>query len=511
LITESFLNSCFSIILNKKTKIKKTKSLYRDILEVLQFCESKETIDIPIILASKLECIKKILEMLLTDKTIDNIIDSITFSEKFKQYREFLDIKINENLKDNIIQDCINQIKLRKKINTLFQNYDQLNKVLDTIKDGSFDSIDNLINDYEVTIKTLYSNMMKNNRIITIESSSSLDLVNDSYDSVIKMIKKKYNKVNKTSSGFSYLDNEILNGGFEPSRLYIWAGGSGSGKSVMLNNTIIYSATQHDTSYKNYNLESSNTPKKINKVYIYITCENTIEESLMRTYMPMFNKTTEQMLRDITNGVNIKEKIINKLSNNNTTIIMKYFPAMSISSFDIMSVIDDVIEIYGKQSIAGLYIDYLDLLKTDIKYDIYRIELGHITLSLKTLAVQYNIPVITATQLGRTAYRINDSNKLNIDSIGESIKKVEHADFVGLIAKDPIDDTIVHCKIGKNRAGKANTSIDFKVDFSKFKFLKAFSLSKKTSNNENAMSNNSNLLQINSSISNINPISSSGY
>ena len=152
---------------------------------------------------------------------------------------------------------------------------------------------------------------------------------------------------------------------------------------------------------------------------------------------------------------------------------MKYFPATTVSCLDLMGVIDDTIEQYGKEAIAGLYIDYLDLLKTDTKYDIYRLELGHITLALKTLAVQYNIPVITGTQLGRSAYKIDKSTDLSVDIISESIKKVEHADFVGLLAKDPVDDNLVHGKIGKNRSGKSNFAIDFKVDFSRYKFISA--------------------------------------
>jgi replicative DNA helicase len=179
------------------------------------------------------------------------------------------------------------------------------------------------------------------------------------------------------------------------------------------------------------------------------------------------------MLQEISQGANIQESIMNELRRNGSTIIMKYFPAMSISVTDIMSVVDDAINDYGKESIAGLYIDYLDLLKTDTKYDMYRLELGHITLSMKTLAVQYNIPVITGSQLGRSAYKIQESHQLNLDQMSESIKKVEHADFVGLLAKDPHDDTIVHGKVGKNRAGKANVAIDFKVDFSKYKFISA--------------------------------------
>ena len=100
MITESFLNSCFTIILNKHAKIKRTKALYRDILDVLAFSETRETVEIPVAVLSKLDCLKKINELLLTDKTLDNVLDSISFTEKFKQHRDFLDVKINEGLKE---------------------------------------------------------------------------------------------------------------------------------------------------------------------------------------------------------------------------------------------------------------------------------------------------------------------------------------------------------------------------------------------------------------------------
>jgi len=267
-------------------------------------------------------------------------------------------------------------------------------------------------------------------------------------------------------------------GGFEPSRLYVFGGGSGSGKSTMINNTIYKSATHIDP------YAPSLKSGEIDKVYIYVTLENTIEESLIRTYQPMFNKTTTAMIRELTtDGFDIKKKINSKLSQCNSTIIMKYFPAMSISVVDLMGVVDDAIDIYGKDSIAGLYVDYLDLLKTDTKYDIYRMELGHIALSLKTLAVQYNIPVITASQLGRSAYRIQEASQLNVDQMSESIKKVEHADFIMLMAKDQVDDTLVYGKVGKNRSGKSGISINFQVAFDKFKFLNATLLSQSQNSN----------------------------
>ncbi len=462
MITESFLNSCFSLILCKKTNVKRTKGFYRDILEILNFQNKNESLKMPVLIENKAECLGQICKMLIEDKTINSIIDSISFSQKFNQFQSLFNLNINEELKDIVSADILKQIRLRKKINTLFQNYDDLNNVLSSIKDGSFNSLDNLIEDYEVTIKKLYSNITESNRFITIEAAASLDLVKDSYTNVIDMIQKKYDRSNKTSTGFSILDNNVLFGGFEPSRLYIFGGGSGAGKSTILNNLIIKSAIN----------ESSNfiqTQQK--KVYIYITLENTIEEALLRTYQPLFNQTTVQVLQDISNGIDIKKRMVDELLKNNSIIVMKYFPAMSISTIDIMGIIDDIKEEYSEDLIAGVYIDYLDLLKSDLKYDIYRMELGHITLSLKTMAVQYNIPVITGTQLGRSSYRIDQANSLNLDQIAESIKKVEHSDFVCLLAKDSIDKTKVYGKIGKNRAGPANISIDFKVDFERFKFL----------------------------------------
>ena len=481
MITESFLNSCFSLLLNHKSKIKKTKALYRDILEILEFSDTKETYEIPLPVKSKLEFLQKITQMLLDDKTPESVRDSISLSEKYKQHQDFLELIVNKDMKEETFQDYLRQVRIRKKIVALFQNYDQLNDVLESIKDASFDSIDDLVEDYEHTIKILYTNMMDSNRAVTIEAAASLDLMKDDYSHVINMIQKKYEKTNKTPSGFHLLDSaEYLNGGYEPSRLYVWGGGSGAGKSTLLNNSIYRAALSHQ------NLTAVDGERKvpvkgeIHNVYIYVTMENTIEESLMRTYQPMFSKTIPQMITDIRGGTNIAKSLMDELAKNSSTIVMKYFPAMSISSLDLMGVVDEAMEEYGEASIRGLYVDYLDLLKTDMRYDMYRLELGHITLALKTLAVQYNIPVITATQLARRVYSIQESRELSLDQMSESIKKVEHADFVGLLGKDQNDNSIVHGKVGKNRAGRSNVALQFNVDFSMFKFIDATIASNKS-------------------------------
>jgi len=470
MITETFLNSCFSVILNENNHVKKNRALYRDIIHVLEFYEKKQKIDIPVNIKGKFDCLKKICEMKSGEKSTDNVIDSLSLSEKYKGIIDFLEFKRNEEVTESASHDNVKQIRLRKKLNSLFVNYDNLSDFLESIQEGTFESIDDAVLDYENLIKSLFTSMMEDNRGIAIESSASLDLEKDEYDSVLQMIIKKYERKNTTPTGFPLFDMDVLNGGFEPSRVYIFGGGSGAGKSTLLNNLIINSATKVNPLMKN-DWDGKN-------VYVYITLENTIEESLLRTYQPLFNRSTSQVITEINSGVNVKEKLMTEVKKTDSTIIMKYFPPKSISTLDIMSVLDEVNEEYGRGSIRGVYIDYLDLLKTDIKYDIYRLELGDITMALKTMAVEYNVPVITGTQLGRSVYRIQDSRELNLDQMSESIKKVEHADFVALLSKDPIDDTLVHMKVAKNRSGKANVALDFKVNFNVFKFITAV----KTSN-----------------------------
>ena len=462
MITELFLNSCFSLVLNKSTKIKKNKVIYRDIIEILDFFKEKQKNEIPITIQNKLECLHEICELKLTDKTDDNVIDSISFGNKFKTLMDFIHVKRNEEVLDEVLSDHITQIRMRKKLNGVIGNYVDLSKFLEIIKSGNFDSIDEIIFNYEKIIKEANFNLMECSRNIGLESSASLDLTKDDYTPVLDMIQRKYDKTNTVQTGYTIFDQDVFdNGGFEKSRLYIFGGGSGSGKSTLMENFINNDIT------KAKRKDATNN----SSVYLYITLENLIDESLLRMYQMMFQRAQITSLRDISSGIDIKNQIFDRTKISGYSVIFKYFSKYSISCTDIMMHLDDVIDQYGKDSIRGLYVDYLDLLKADIQNDLYRLELGFITSGLKDIAVQYNIPVITASQLGRSVYRNQDSKSLNMDMMSESIKKIEHADFIALMSKDQVKEDIVHLKVAKNRCGKDNVSIDFNVNFKHYKFL----------------------------------------
>ncbi len=468
MLTEQFLNSCLSLSLNHKSIGKVNKSTLRDIIDILEFYKQKEKNDIPIPIKNKLECLEVICKLRAEDRTTENIIDSISQGEKYKPLLEFITLKMEEDIPENAISDNIEQIRIRKKLMNLFYNYDKISEFLETVKTGSFKSLDDITFRYESFVKNMYTRLMECNRTMNAEATSSLDLIRDDYDSIIDIIKKKTSETNLVKTGFHVFDNSILQGGFEKGRLYIFAGGSGSGKSTLMTNFIENGLTDDNTSGKK-------------EVYVYITLENSVDETLMRMYQSMFKVTKSafaESIRELDSN-HIKGSIIQRIGRSNRSVIMKYFPKFSISPADVSMVIDDAISQYGSDGIRAVIVDYLDLLKLDSSlgknYDLYRLELSHITSNLKDIAVSYNVPLITASQLTRSVYDKNpDSKELNLAMMSEAVKKIEHADFVALMSKDKNNDNTVYMNVGKNRCGAANKCLELKVDFVYYKFLTAY-------------------------------------
>ena len=482
MLTEPFLNSCFSILLNEKADLKKDRRIIRDIFEILTFHRDKERLEIPINVQNKFECLSKMCKLRLEGRSSNTILDNIVSSNKYSGLSSFLSMKASEKIDDDELGDYVRNVRLRKKATILFSNYDELTRVLESVRDCSFDSMDDLVIEYEENVKRLFLSVMESNRSIEVEAAATLDLMNDDYSTAVKGIIDKYERKNTTPTGYQIFDNDILNGGFEPTRLYLFGGGSGAGKSTLLLNFIMNAATIDKSLLAE--ISQNVKPKKEGKedVYLYVTLENTIDESLLRSYMMLFDKKLHDALKDTRQLGHevIKQRVVDRLNLSGSTVIMKYFRSNSISPYDLMAVVDDVKATYGKDSIRGLYVDYLDKLKPDIKHDLHRLDLANITSTLKTIAVEAAIPVITLTQLGRSIYEgVTDTNQLTMNLVAEAIKKVEDADFVALQAKDVHDIMKIHMRIGKNRGGESEMGILWNVNFSMYKFLAGRRISNK--------------------------------
>jgi len=471
MITEAFLNVCFSVLFCKSpegTKVRRDNTISRDILEILDFFEGKDNTGIPVTSRNKWDCLKRVCSLRLEGRSNDAIISSLTgMGKKYSGLKDFLEAKSSEELVSQEIARNIDHIRIHRKAASMFSNYNELVRLVELIKDGSFEAIDDLVTNYEGEIKRLYVNVMEHSRSSDIEASASLDFIKDDHTPILEEIVDKYTSKNKVSTGFRVFDADVMNGGFETERLYIFGGGTSAGKSTLINNMIINSATIFDPV-----LDGCYQGDEIERVYIYITLENSLSDAYLRTYQPLYDRTTAQAVDDVKKGMDIRKAIIEKLKQKGSTIIMKFFPAYSITPNDLMPIVNDAISEYGQESIKGLYVDYLDLLRPDRRHEYYRIELGHIALSLKGISSYYKIPVITASQLGRQVYDgINNARELHLGMISESIKKVEHADFVALLARNVTEESKVHVFVGKNRSGKSNVAIDFHANFDKYKFV----------------------------------------
>lgn len=484
MITSVFIDTCYLVLLNNNPQMKKSMSFYSDLTEIVDFyTDSYET---PIILKNKIDCIYQICKMKLSGKNEDDIIDSISLTPKYSDLIDYIEKKRNDELSLNQVNSCIKQVRMRKKYTHMVKNYQRVTDVLSDIDNGSYESIDEIIIKYENIIKELYLNILHSNRIVEVESASYIDLFSDDYENILDVIKDKYDIRQRIPTGMDIFDKKIFHGGFEKSRLYMFAGGSGSGKSTLLDNIMIESALKQANRSKLEKSENGDNPK----VYVLITLENQIDETFMRIYQSIFKVTTPELLHDIkTLGKDaIRRKMMDKISENgNIKFIIKYFRSRSIAPMDIDSIIAEVEQIHGKDSIQLVGVDYLDLLSADVTREALRHELGDITLSLKAIAVTHNIPLLTVTQLNRGVYTVKSANELRVDMMGESMEKVNHSDYISMQAKNATDDSIVHFSVGKNRSGTADVNIDFKVDFSNYKFLRPI-IDNSNSNHKSAKS-----------------------
>jgi replicative DNA helicase len=456
MITDHFLNTCITVCLSNSGRV--TDPIIQDIQDILLTFE--KTAEVPLEINQKFALLKILCDFKMAGKTKDTIIDSIVSFGQFVSMKDYLILKSNE-VEDDKISDYVKQIRCKKKFSLLLKDFNKLSKFVEDFDTSEFDSLEKVVVDYEDLISDIYSIMAEEKRKDNISKVSSLSLRNDNYTNVFDQIKLNYSGVNTVPTGYQELD-KLMRGGYDPGRLYVFGGASGDGKSAYLINNI-----------KNAVEKDSRDKDGLINVYAYISLENLIDESLLRLYSSWSQKDYDKILTNWDSERRVAETFLrNKVQVHNAEVDIQYKAPDTFTVFDLRVYIQSLRNAYkGKGRLRAVYVDYLDLLKSAKSFDVYRLELGYITLLLKVVAVAENIPIITATQLNRDGY---DKGTFSLTQMGESIKKVEHSDFVALLkaqlpdamGKTRFQDLDVY--IGKNRCGAKDKKITLRADFSKF-------------------------------------------
>jgi replicative DNA helicase len=291
---------------------------------------------------------------------------------------------------------------------------DALLKSVDLLKAGNYDKI--------------IDTMMAASKV-GVESDLGLDYI-ENFESILEDVKR-----DSCSTGWDVID-ELMDGGLGPGELGVVMAPSGIGKSWFLSK-IACSALQNGLDVLHYTLELS-------------------ESYVGQRYTTILTNigTADQKMK--------KDEIIRKIKQVPGRVRIKYYPPQFASAKTIAAHVEKVRQIGFNPKL--IIIDYADLLKSgNGGRDGLYAELGGIYEELRGLSGETQIPIWTATQTNRAAI---DHEVIQADSVGDSYKKVQTADFIMSVSrktKDKLSNTgRIH--IVKNRFGPDGMTFPAKID-----------------------------------------------
>lgn len=258
-------------------------------------------------------------------------------------------------------------------------------KSADLLEKGNFDPVEKLIKD-------------------AVQISLTKDLGTDYFDDPRARLMALKNNNGQNSTGWPALDR-LLYGGFNRGELQIFAGGSGSGKSLFMQNLAV-----------NWAQAGLNG--------CYITLELSEGLCSMRIDSMMTNTSSKEIFKDI-DTVEMKVKMMQKKSG---ALQIKYMPAQSTVN-DIRAYLKELQVKTGKR-VDFLCVDYLDLImpvSAKVSPNDLFVKDKYVSEELRNLAKELNVLFVTASQLNRAAV---EEIEFDHSHISGGISKINTADNV---------------------------------------------------------------------------------
>jgi replicative DNA helicase len=306
--------------------------------------------------------------------------------------------------------------------------------------------LENLLNELETKLFNLTSEMK------TQKLSSSAELVNNIF---FELKTKSLNpKLSGVTSGFYNLD--ALTQGFQKSDLIIIAGRPSMGKTALSLNIASNLIKNSKLPVLFFSLEMS----KEQIMYRFISMETNINQSRLKSGKLYQNDWIK---------LNKMIKIISK------------FPLFIDDTFDlsIQDIRSKIKTILFEQNQLGLVIiDYIQLMQNSkLKAETRVQEISQITRSLKTIAREFDIPIIGLSQLSRNVETRTDKKPI-LSDLRESGSIEQDADLVLMLYKNNSDNQsqsdsstsqAIELIVAKHRNGPTGTvKLKFNEEQTKF-------------------------------------------
>jgi KaiC/GvpD/RAD55 family RecA-like ATPase len=258
-------------------------------------------------------------------------------------------------------------------------------KAADMLEKGDYDPVEKLIRD-------------------AVQISLTKDLGIDYFADPKARIEKFYSSGGQISTGWPQMDR-LLYGGFSRGELNIFAGGSGSGKSLCMMNIAL--------NWLQSGLHG-----------IYVTLELSEELCALRTDAMLTSMSTKDIRKDI-DTTTMKVRLVSKKAG---TYQIKGLPAQSNVN-DIRAYLKEY-QIQTGRKVDFVIVDYLDLvMPVSVKIspnDLF-VKDKYVSEELRNLARELNVLFVTASQLNRSAV---EEIEFDHSHIAGGLSKINTADNV---------------------------------------------------------------------------------
>jgi archaellum biogenesis ATPase FlaH len=258
-------------------------------------------------------------------------------------------------------------------------------KAADLLEKGEFDPVEKLIKD-------------------AVQISLTKDMGTDYFADPAARINKYFNSGGQVSTGWPQMDR-LLYGGFSRGELNIFAGGSGSGKSLVMMNIALNWLQQGLSG-------------------VYISLELSEELTSLRTDAMLTSMSTKDIRKDI-DSAELKVKMTGRTAGKYR---VKALPAQSNIN-DIRSYIKEV-QIQTGIKVDFIMVDYLDLLmpvSAKVSPNDLFVKDKYVSEELRNLAKELGVLLVTASQLNRSAV---EEIEFDHSHISGGISKINTADNV---------------------------------------------------------------------------------
>jgi KaiC/GvpD/RAD55 family RecA-like ATPase len=258
-------------------------------------------------------------------------------------------------------------------------------KAADLLEKGDYDPVEKLIKD-------------------AVQISLTKDMGTDYFESPHDRINRYFNSGGQVSTGWPSMDR-ILYGGFSRGELNIFAGGSGSGKSLVMMNIAL--------SWLQAGLSG-----------VYVSLELSEELCALRTDAMLSGMSTKDIRKDI-DTTELKVKMVSKKAGQYR---IKGLPAQSNVN-DIRAYLKEV-QIQTGIKVDFVMVDYLDLVmpvSVKVNPNDQFIKDKYVAEELRNLAKELGVLLVTASQLNRSAV---EEIEFDHSHIAGGISKINTADNV---------------------------------------------------------------------------------